>query len=453
MHPIFTLRTQALLLRTHTEIQLCPQILHVACLVDGSRSAPDPEAFGYGVSQWIEHCVKAVKNTDQVSNGGHDMIRSRLEEAFVETVWALGVQWEPDTADGSDDRWGDEQLQHAEQYKALLQMTKALIASSVIGEDLAKERLDAGFLEQLGAIPSAGLFTRKCVRLSTALNFKQTKFNLLSEQSEGFSKLVVLVQATMAAVVPHQISTDILRAVADNPGAECRGSVVIHALRSLKDLQQCIRSLLVDVNRLIGMFSIDPNRALDIILDCFMSHVRLYWPFFIALLDASPWCQSPADSLKVAQLVGWKLQFLIDCRPSDYNSMDESTAMDKPTAIDELTTVAALLITHRLIGLSDIYSMLQPSTGEAVDKEYEAWLAKQKGPQMGDAGGLLAKMGGLEDMEEEGEDKHATEEDSSDSPDRWANQHALLCAKLLAMGDTQSALVYMKRFPNMVRVH
>ncbi|KAJ2818888.1 THO2 plays a role in transcriptional elongation, partial [Coemansia furcata] len=97
--------------------------------------------------------------------------------------------------------------------------------------------------------------------------------------------------------------------------------------------------------------------------------------------------------------------------------------------------------------------MLQPSTGEAIDKEYGTWLEKQKEQQLGDAGGLLAKMGGLDDMEEEGEDKHAAEEDSTDSPDRWANQHALLCAKLLSMGDTQSALVYMKRFPNMVRVH
>ncbi|KAJ2795898.1 THO2 plays a role in transcriptional elongation, partial [Coemansia furcata] len=204
---------------------------------------------------------------------------------------------------------------------------------------------------------------------------------------------------------------------------------------------QRIRCLLVDVNRLIGVFNIDPNRALDIILDCFMSSVRFYWAFYIALLDASPWCQSPADSLKVAQLVGWRLQFYISGRPSDYRFMDE------------LTTMAALLITHRLVRLPDLYSMLQPSTGEAIDTEYETWLAKQKEQQLGDAGGLLAKMGGLDDMEEEGEDKHAAEEDSADSPDRWANQHALLCAKLLSMGDTQSALVYMKRFPNMVRVH
>ncbi|KAJ2747408.1 THO2 plays a role in transcriptional elongation [Coemansia sp. BCRC 34301] len=437
--------TQALLLGSDTEAQLCSQILQAACAVDNSRRVPDPETFGRGVAQWIEHCVKAIENTDHASGGGHAdhaLLRSRLAAGFVETVWALGVEWEPDTADGSDERWRGEQLQHAEQSKLLLLMTKALIASGVIGQDLAKERLDADFLEQLGTIPSAAAFTRKYIRLNTALNFKQTKFNLVSEQSEGFAKLVTLVQATMAAAVPHQISNDILRVVAENPTAECRGSVVVHALRSLGDLQQRVRCLLVDVNRLIGVFNLDPNRALDIILDCFMSSVRFYWAFYIALLDASPWCQSQTDSLKVAQLVGWKLQFYINGPASDHKYMDE------------LTTMAALLISHRLIGLSDLYSMLSPSTDEAVDKEYEDWLVKQKEHQLGvEGGGLLAKMGGLDDMEGEGEDKSSVEDATANPASRWANQHALLCAKLLAMGDAPSALVYIKRFPHMARVH
>ncbi|KAJ2417316.1 THO2 plays a role in transcriptional elongation [Coemansia sp. RSA 2530] len=436
--------TQALLVRTGAEVQLCSQILLSICTVDSNRRAPDSEAFGLGVSQWIEHCVKAIENTNHSSEGGHtdhDLLRSRLAAAFAETVWTLGVEWEPDTADGSDGRWRDEQLQHVEQSKVLLQMTKALIANGVISQDLANERLDPDFLEQLGTIKSASLFSKRCIRLNTALNFKQTKFNLISEQSEGFSKLVTLVQATMAAIVPHQMSNDILRAVADHPGAESHGSVVIHALRSLGDLQQRVRCLLVDINRLIGVFNLDPNRVLDIILDCFMSSVRFYWAFYVALLDASPWCQSQADSLKIAQLVGWKLQFYINGSPSDLKYMDE------------LTTMAALLITHRLIRLSDLYSMLLPSTSEAADKEYAAWLATQKEQHLGDAGGLLGKMGGLDDMEMEGEGKQAATGASANSADQWANQHALLCAKLLAMGDTQSALVYMKRFPQMARVH
>ncbi|KAJ2894084.1 THO2 plays a role in transcriptional elongation, partial [Coemansia aciculifera] len=208
------------------------------------------------------------------------------------------------------------------------------------------------------------------------------------------------------------------------------------------DLQQRIQNLLVDICRLIGVFNLDPNRALDIILDCFMSSVRFYWAFYIALLDASPWCQSQADSLKVAQLVGWKLQFYINGPASDHKYTDE------------LTTMAALLITHRLIRLPDLYSMLSPATSEAVDKEYDAWLAKQKEDHLGaEGGGLLAKMGGLDDMEEEGETSQSAEEATANPSNQWANQHALLCAKLLAMGDAPSAMVYMKRFPHMTRVH
>jgi THO complex subunit 2 len=40
---------------------------------------------------------------------------------------------------------------------------------------------------------------------------------------------------------------------------------------------------------LIGYFDLDPNRALDVILDVFSLHVTAHWSFFLALLSLSPW--------------------------------------------------------------------------------------------------------------------------------------------------------------------
>lgn len=43
---------------------------------------------------------------------------------------------------------------------------------------------------------------------------------------------------------------------------------------------------------LIGYFDLDPNRALDIILDVLSVHLATHYSFFVALLSFSPWSAS-----------------------------------------------------------------------------------------------------------------------------------------------------------------
>ncbi|KAJ2888804.1 THO2 plays a role in transcriptional elongation, partial [Coemansia asiatica] len=423
------------------------------------------------MARCIESCAAAAKNTSAEAKAeaeagsqaeadqGLTTVQTHIATALVETIWILCIEWEPDTTEDDDDRWKEEQVNHLEQTKRLVQLTRALLAQGVISHDIAKERLDPDFLEQIGAIQSATIFTRKYIRLNTALNFKQTKFNLVCEQSEGFSKLVTLIQASMSAISPNRISNQIIEFVAQNPDLDSpHGSVVLQALRSLPDLQNRVQNLLIDIKRLIGVFNIDSNRVLDIIIDCFMASVRFYWVFYIALLDASPWCRIPAESKKAAQLVGWKLQLYANGPESDRKFTDE------------LLTVAALLIKHRLIRLCDIFAMLAPKNIDDIDKEFETWLTKQKEEKnMGNAMGmgmgmgaglglgssnLLSMLGGLEDTGEEGEEQSAeTDAASAEIADEWSSQHSLLCAKLLSLGDTENALVYLKRFPDMARAH
>ncbi|KAJ2508046.1 THO2 plays a role in transcriptional elongation, partial [Coemansia sp. RSA 2049] len=159
--------------------------------------------------------------------------------------------------------------------------------------------------------------------------------------------------SSMAGIAPQKLSADTFEhvnsnAITQQSMSDAHDTAVIRALRSLPDIQHRVNCLLIDIQRLIGVFNIDPNRVVDIIIDCFMSSVRFYWGFYIALLDASPWCKSPAESKKVAHLVGWKLQFYINGPESDYRYTDE------------LSTVAALLISHGLIRLVDLYPMVEP---------------------------------------------------------------------------------------------
>ncbi|KAJ2777087.1 THO2 plays a role in transcriptional elongation [Coemansia interrupta] len=367
----------------------------------------------------------------------------RIEAAFLETIWVLCILWEPDTANGDDPRWKDEQIRHLEQSRRLLQFTKALIDSGVVSKDMAKVRLDPDFLEQVGAVPSATAYTKRIIRLNTALLFKQTKFNLASEQSEGFSKLLTLIQSTMSGISYHKVGSDIVSSARENPSSSGNPTTIILALRSHPDLQSRVQNLLVDIKRLIGVFNLDPNRVLDIIIDCFMASIRFYWVFYVALLDASPWCQSAAESKKVAQIIGWKMQLYANGPSSDHKY------------VDELSTMAALLITHRLIRLPDLYMMLHPTNSEDLNAEFEAWASRQKEQQSAGLGGssLLSKMGGLEDTGEEGEDVGIVDTADASVPGEWSNHHALVCAKLLSLGDTENALFYLKRFPNLTRSH
>lgn len=40
---------------------------------------------------------------------------------------------------------------------------------------------------------------------------------------------------------------------------------------------------------IVGYFDLDPNRALDFILDVFDVHLTTHWSFFLVLLGLSPW--------------------------------------------------------------------------------------------------------------------------------------------------------------------
>lgn len=48
---------------------------------------------------------------------------------------------------------------------------------------------------------------------------------------------------------------------------------------------------------LIGYFDLDPNRALDIILDVLTVNITTHYTFFLSLLSFSPWARSIRRSL------------------------------------------------------------------------------------------------------------------------------------------------------------
>lgn len=107
------------------------------------------------------------------------------------------------------------------------------------------------------------------VVLTCFVSYKQNKFNLLREQSEGYSKLAADLVGSLGP--PHDPST----------GLPSEG------LTALLARAQGAWERVVSV---IGYFDLDPNRTLDVVLDIFSVNIASHWQFFLALLAHSPWC-------------------------------------------------------------------------------------------------------------------------------------------------------------------
>jgi THO complex subunit 2 len=102
-------------------------------------------------------------------------------------------------------------------------------------------------------------------------SYKQNKFNLLREQSEGYSKLTAELTSNLGPA--HSPATG-------------------RPTESYSAIEERARPVWKKVISLIGYFDLDPNRALDIILDVLSVHLATHYTFFVALLSCSPWAGS-----------------------------------------------------------------------------------------------------------------------------------------------------------------
>ena len=84
---------------------------------------------------------------------------------------------------------------------------------------------------------------------------------------------------------------------------------------------------------LIGHFDLDPNRALDVFLDIFATHLTTHWAFFLALLSLSPWAPTVSSEAPPQSAGGTRFddvlanaETLSDNAPSDLNKPSDVLA-------------------------------------------------------------------------------------------------------------------------------
>jgi THO complex subunit 2 len=104
---------------------------------------------------------------------------------------------------------------------------------------------------------------------------------------------------------------------------------------------------------LIGYFDLDPNRALDMILDVLSIHLVTHYSFFLALLSFSPWSASYRRPLADSDDLGMN----VDQKPQLYKgkSIDEVLSLADRRPHDIGTQGSSPRVMAQVVGFKFAY--------------------------------------------------------------------------------------------------
>ncbi|RAL14430.1 putative THO complex component (Rlr1) [Aspergillus homomorphus CBS 101889] len=131
---------------------------------------------------------------------------------------------------------------------------RPLVFSTGIDAALMRQQLDTQLLQALGLVRET--FHRMGIRKQTNLLYRQSNYNLLREESEGYSKLLTELFTTSNNEPPSS---------------------------------EVVEDTFEKVKAMIGAFDMDVGRVLDVTLDVFAAVLVKQYRFFVKLLRASSW--------------------------------------------------------------------------------------------------------------------------------------------------------------------
>ncbi|KAJ7667690.1 transcription factor/nuclear export subunit protein 2-domain-containing protein [Mycena polygramma] len=356
----------------------------------------------------------------------------------------------------------------AEADKAvIIQVVKQLVLCGLVVPTFCVERLDSAISADVGLITDKNVFDKKEIRTRTGLFYKQNKFNLLREQSEGYSKLTAELTSSLGPA--HSAATGL-------------------PTESYASIEDRARPVWEKVISLIGYFDLDPNRALDMILDVLSVHLVTHYSFFLALLSFSPWSASYRRPLaavndanmNVEQTPGLykdktidEVLSLADRRPHDARTQGSSPrvmaqvvgfkfAYYQSADVTELTPknlymTAAILIREGFITLEELYPHLSPSDDDMdqVNKDYladvQTRISGAKISALALAAPLTQEGGSLPGPAKS--KALASDLKKAAEPKKVPNQKVGLLTALLAVGALKPAFAIMSKFPWLVNAH
>ncbi|KAI0750889.1 transcription factor/nuclear export subunit protein 2-domain-containing protein [Daedaleopsis nitida] len=409
---------------------------------NGSEKSPNAVAFGeilidilWSIDCELEDILADAKNTGTLTDQG----------ALTAATVAQAVKAK----------------ENAELDKgSMVAIVRRLLATGILDTDVCRERLDLGLVASVGLVTDKAAFERKEIRTRTGLFYKQNKFNLLREQSEGYSKLTTELTSSLGP--PNSPSTG-------------------HPAESLGAIEARARPTWERALGLIGYFDLDPNRALDIILDVFSVHLASHHTFFLSLLSASPWGgrtrrnvkpedmavepnperyrgKTLSEVLKIAEeeagarmddIDGGHTRVLAQVLGFKFTYYQSSEVAE--TAPKNLYLMAAILIREGFLSLEDLYSHIGP-TDDKMDDLHKAYLANIETRIAGAKVSQLAMAAPLESGGSSNPKPRAAAvpETKVEEVKEAPNQKLGLLNALLSVGALRPAVSMLSKFPWMV---
>lgn len=133
-------------------------------------------------------------------------------------------------------------------------LIRNMLMATEIDVERMRTELDAPLLKHLDLVRSS--FSKMAVRKATHALYRQSNYNLLREETEGYSKLMTEYFTTVNSEPPsHDVVSETYQRV----------------------------------NALIGAFDLDIGRVLDVTLDVFANLLVKHGKFFVKLLRSSAW--------------------------------------------------------------------------------------------------------------------------------------------------------------------
>ena len=180
------------------------------------------ELISFTVNQQVPYEVFTSISDTMIAN---KELSSFLTEYLTEIIWLNGMAIAQENKE--------------QEIKIYSNIVNYYLNQKIINKDVLLERLEETTLAQCGIVPNQTALKNHITRINTKLNYEQQKYNLLREESEGFSKLVYLLFEFGDMKIEN-----------DNQ----------------------IKMILDKVICLIGFFDLDPTRVLDITIEAFQNN-------------------------------------------------------------------------------------------------------------------------------------------------------------------------------------
>lgn len=194
------------------------------------RSSFDGRIEGHIAGSVIKEILEQNIPTNESSDGAADSPTFDASSLFLDTVSTM-----------TENTSASPQLQ-------------PLMHATGIAPHLMRCVLDSALLESLGMIRNT--FVRVGIRQQTNLIYRQSNYNLLREETEGYSKLVTELFTTSSS---EPLTSEVVEETFER------------------------------VKGMIGAFDLDVGRVLDVTLDVFAAVLVKQYRFFVKYLRASSW--------------------------------------------------------------------------------------------------------------------------------------------------------------------